>query len=465
MSDSTAADTAQDERKGGAPLFAVHPHLFIVIECDRPGEGGGRHSLADLDEVVLGRGAERTVSRETVDGVRRLVVTLPGRWVSSAHARMTQVAGRWVLEDASSKNGTFVNGIRVEQAALADGDVFALGRVLFVFRAALPTPPGTPLDVALRGNAGALATLAPLGQAKLEEVRLIARSPVSVLLLGETGTGKEVIARAIHGASGREGELVAVNCGALSATLLEALLFGHVRGAFTGATRDELGLVRAADRGTLFLDEIGDLPRGAQAALLRVLQEREVVPVGSVRPIRVDVRFVAATHRPLESLAATGDFRADLFARLNGFLHQVPPLRDRREDLGSLVAALLPRLLGAESAMPTLSVEACQALFAYGWPSNVRELEQCLARAVALAPSGAIELHHLPDAVAKPGRSSTRPSRLLSKEDELLRAQLADELGRHAGNVSEVARAMGKARMQIQRWLKRFRINASDFRT
>ncbi len=115
--------------------------------------------------------------------------------------------------------------------------------------------------------------------------------------------------------------------------------------------------------------------------------------------------------------------------------------------------------------MPTLSVEACQALFAYGWPSNVRELEQCLARAVALAPSGAIELHHLPDAVAKPGRSSTRPSRLLSKEDELLRAQLADELGRHAGNVSEVARAMGKARMQIQRWLKRFRINASDFRT
>ena len=466
MSDSTAADTAQERSESRNQLFPLQPHLFVVLECDRPDAGGARYSLANVDEVSLGRGAARTVKRETVNGVRRLIVTLPGRWLSSAHARLTRDGTRWTLADAASKNGTFVNGARVERVTLADGDVFAIGRALCSFRAALPTPPGTPADVDLHGSAAGPATLAPLGQAKLDELRLIARSPVSVLVLGETGTGKEVLARAIHVASGREGELVAVNCGALSATLLEALLFGHARGAFSGALRDEPGFVRAADRGTLFLDEIGDLPKGAQAALLRVLQEREVIPVGTVHPIKVDVRFVAATHRPLEELSTSGEFRTDLFARLNGFLHHVPPLRERRDDLGVLIAALLPRMLAAGAPTPTLSLEAGQALLAYPWPSNVRELEQCLARAVALATSGAIEVHHLPDAVIRPPSSPAKAvtPASLSKQDERLRAELLQHLAQHAGNVSEVARAMGKARMQIQRWMKRLRIDASDYR-
>ena len=466
MSDSTAADTAQEGSESRSQLVPLQPHLFVVLECDRPDAGGARYSLANVDEVSLGRGPARAVKRETVDGVRRLIVTLPGRWLSSAHARLTRAGSRWTLADAASKNGTFVNGTRVESVTLADGDVFAIGRALFSFRAALPTPPGTLADVDLRGSTGGPATLAPLGQAKLDELRLIARSPVSVLVLGETGTGKEVLARAIHEASGREGELVAVNCGALSATLLEALLFGHARGAFSGAVRDEPGFVRAADRGTLFLDEIGDLPKGAQAALLRVLQEREVIPVGTVHPIKVDVRFVAATHRPLEELSTSGEFRTDLFARLNGFLHHAPPLRERRDDLGVLIAGLLPRMLAVGAPIPTLSPEAGQALLAYAWPSNVRELEQCLARAVALATSGAIEVHHLPDAVIRPPTPPAKavPPASLSKEDDRLRAALLQHLAQPAGNVREVARVMGKARMQIQRWMKRLRIDAGDYR-
>src|SRR5262249_24796529 len=156
---------------------------------------------------------------------------------------------------------------------------------------------------------------------QLAALARIASMPIPVLLLGESGTGKEVLARAVHTLSGRSGAFVAVNCGGLSASLIESQLFGHVKGSFTGAGRDEPGLVRAADRGTLFLDEIGDLPLAAQAALLRVLQEREVVPVGGARPVAVDLRVVAATHRPLEKMAAKGDFRADLLARLSGYRH------------------------------------------------------------------------------------------------------------------------------------------------
>src|SRR5262249_27731601 len=169
------------------------------------------------------------------------------------------------------------------------------------------------------------------------------RTPLSVLLFGETGTGKEVLAGAIHRTSARTGAFVAANCGALPAALVESQLFGHVRGAFTGAVRDGPGFVRAADRGTLFLDEIGDLAPPAQAALLRVLEEYEVVPVGTTRAVHVDVRVIAATHRPLDQMAERGEFRQDLYARLAGFVQRIPPLRERREDLGLLVGGVLGR--------------------------------------------------------------------------------------------------------------------------
>jgi len=287
-------------------------------------------------------------------------------------------------------------------------------------------------------------------------------SPVSVVLHGESGTGKEVVARAIHELSGRAGAFVAVNCGALPDTLVESELYGHKKGAFSGALEDRPGLVRSADRGTLFLDEIGDLPLPAQAAFLRVLQEREVMPVGATRPVPVDFRLVAATHRNLEALADKGDFRPDLLARISGFTVTLPPLRARREDLGLLVGALLRRLAPEKAAQVTLACDAARALCRHAWPLNIRELQQCLSVSAALSPRGVIEAEHLPIASAAASRPAVAEREL--DDPEALRKTLVALLEQHRGNISYVARDLGKARMQIHRWMRRFNLDPDAFR-
>jgi transcriptional regulator with GAF, ATPase, and Fis domain len=302
-----------------------------------------------------------------------------------------------------------------------------------------------------------------------------------VLLLGESGSGKELLAHAVHTLSNRPGPFVAVNCGGLSASLLESQLFGHTKGSFTGAARDEPGMIRSADRGTIFLDEIGDLPLPAQAALLRVLQEREVVPVGGTRPIKVDLRVVAATHRPLEQMAARGTFRADLLARLSGYRHRLVPLSWRLEDFGLLTGELLRRMELPSAGALRISSAAGRSLLGRPWPLNIRELQQCLAMAATLAENGVIETSHLPepareeaapgqDGVSEtsqlpgPARKAAR-SRLSKPDDEeALRLHLVALLEKHQGKVSSVARDLGKARMQVHRWMQRFGIDPSTFR-
>jgi transcriptional regulator with PAS, ATPase and Fis domain len=290
----------------------------------------------------------------------------------------------------------------------------------------------------------------------------MARSPQSILVGGESGTGKELIARAVHTLSGRSGKFVAVNCGSLPETLAEAELFGYRRGAFSGAVAERTGYLRAADGGTVFLDEIADLRPPSQAALLRVLQERQVVPLGDERPVPLDVRFCAATHRSLPELVATERFRGDLHARLLGFELQLPPLRDRREDLGLLLRALLRR----RGQAATLTAAAARRLFAYPWPYNIRELEQALGAALALAGDQPIDRPHLPAALAEqsahtPASGNRRPLR----EDEVAqRAELVRLLSLHRGNVAAVGRAMGKGRQQIHRWLDRYELDLEAFR-
>jgi transcriptional regulator with PAS, ATPase and Fis domain len=316
-----------------------------------------------------------------------------------------------------------------------------------------------------------LATLIPRIATSFTTLARIAKSNVPILLAGETGSGKELLARAIHVASGRSGELVAINCGALPHTLLEAQLFGHVKGAFSGATRDELGYVRAAQRGTLFLDEIGELPPASQVALLRVLQEQEVVPVGTTRPLSVDIRVIAATNAPIDQLVESGSFRSDLFARLSGFRFAAPPLRERIEDLGLLIANLLCELGPREAPNWKFDPAAAQALFRYAWPRNVRELKQCLASATVLASAQRIELSHLPPEISeprsvKPDTSGREPGRSHEvRTDEALHSELIALFTECRGNVSEVARRMGKARTQVQRWMARFAIEPATFRT
>ncbi len=249
-----------------------------------------------------------------------------------------------------------------------------------------------------------------------ELVERAAEYKTTVLITGESGVGKEVVARAVHGLSDRAGEpFVAVNCGAIPETLIESELFGHVRGAFTGAESEARGMFREADGGTLFLDEIGELPLATQVKLLRVLQEEEVRPVGASKSHPVDVRIVAATARGLEQMVEAQSFRADLFYRLNVFRLHVPPLRERREDvpvLADQLLAALSRRLGKPVA--PLEREAVAALCAYGWPGNVRELENTLERALILARDGRVTRELFPffasAELAAPATAPTAPT-------------------------------------------------------
>jgi two-component system response regulator AtoC len=260
----------------------------------------------------------------------------------------------------------------------------------------------------------------------LELLERAAEFKATVLLTGESGTGKEVLARAIHVQSARrDAAFVAVNCGAIPEMLLETELFGHTRGAFTGADRARRGLVVEADGGSLFLDEIGELPLSLQVKLLRVLQEEEVRPVGESKPLNVDVRIIAATSRDLELEVREGRFREDLFYRLNVIRVQVPPLRERREDISVLVDHFLDhfrRTLG--KPVRRISDDALDRLLAYAWPGNVRELENVMERALILAEGERITLRELPENVVSPAKGSPGAS---SADLSLRRARKALE--------------------------------------
>jgi transcriptional regulator with PAS, ATPase and Fis domain len=448
---------------------AARTHLFLVIERGRPFAGGARHALSNICRVTLGRGDARVARRMVEDGQPTLKLSIPDEQMSKSHARLESRSNEWLIYDCGSTNGTRVNGRRVSVAGLSDGDTVEVGRTLIRFRRAVRTPMNSPGDLdssELQGLSARLGTLDPSVVCDLEDLERVARSDVSVLLEGETGTGKEVLARAIHDESRRCGPFVAVNCGALPQGLVESLLFGHKKGAFSGASGDEPGFVRAAQGGTLFLDEVGDLPATSQAVLLRVLQEREVVPVGATRPVALDVRVIAATHRSLGALTEAGAFRADLRARLAQYSYSIPPLRERVDDIGVLVAALLPRVAGERAATLSLSGRAARQLMEYGWPANVRELEQRLKVAALLAKGDRIEsaVDVVDEAIPLDPTTPAASERPMSEEDALLHLELLARMAEHRGNLTHVAHAMGKARRQVQRWIARFGIDATRFR-
>ncbi len=297
----------------------------------------------------------------------------------------------------------------------------------------------------------------------LELFKLVSRvagTKSSVLIVGESGTGKELIARTIHESSPRrDRSFVAVNCTSFSETLLESELFGHVKGAFTGAIERRPGLFLEANRGTVFLDEVGDMSLSMQAKLLRVLQEEEVKPVGGTETIPVDVRVVAATHQDLEALVGAGRFREDLYYRLHVVALDVPPLRERREDIPILAGHFL-RQYAARSGRPLsgFSPKAMEALLAHPWPGNVRELENVVERAVALAPGSIVEVADLPDKLIGLPRSGPVPpvSRAKPTLDEMIREHVLRVLEEAGGNKSEAARVLGVPRRTLYRMLERY---------
>jgi DNA-binding NtrC family response regulator len=461
----------------GAPADAnAGDLLYLALECERPLARSTRYSLRSIDEVVIGRADERTATRVVDKGTRRLTIGVPDGWMSSVHARLVRMLGTWFVEDANSKNGTHLNGAPVTRSPLADSDVLEAGHTIFVFRGrqvVMGAGSGEVESSRLPVPAPGLRTLVPELAEQFSRLMQVARSSVSVVVHGETGTGKELVARAVHLLSGRSGPFVAVNCGALTETLAQSELFGHKKGAFSGANEDRPGYFRTADRGTLFLDEVGDLPSSLQPVLLRALQEREVVPVGATNPVSVDIRLVAATHRDLDALVDESKFRSDLLARLAGFTLTLPPLRERREEIGLIVADLLERRHPERAHEVRFALDAARALFLYGWPLNVRELEKCLDAAVVLARPDPIKVVHLPDPLRHVVRSQPPPkpeedveadARPLNETELRHKEELAGLLRAHGGNVSAVARALGKARMQVQRWLRRYGLDPASFR-
>jgi hypothetical protein len=456
--DSTISLVKPGDRTGD-PEAA--PQLVRLLQCDDPAVPPARHLLAGVDLVEIRRAAAREAIRGQRGGLARLELRLADRGASSEHARLLRVQRSWAIEDAGSKNGTLVNGAVVTRATLADGDLVQIGNTFLLFRDGAAPVAGDPdLEApALGAPAPALATFSAVLAARFAALARVAGADLPVLLRGPSGSGKEVAARALHELSGRRGPYVAVNCGALPPTLVEAELFGHKRGAFSGALDERVGHVRAAHGGTLFLDEIADLPAAGQVALLRVLQEREVVPLGESRPVAVDVRLAAATNRDLEAMAAAGSFRPELAARLRGLIVELPPLRERPEDLGLLVRALLAR----RAPRATLTPAAATALLRHDWPDNVRELDMALSLATALGGT-AIDVGHLPEGLRPLASADAAPADPLTDEDRALRDQLAAELQRQKGNVSAVARALGKGREQIHRWMRRFGMDPERYR-
>ena len=309
----------------------------------------------------------------------------------------------------------------------------------------------------------AIVTRSPLMERLLEQAGMVAQSDVSVLINGQSGTGKEIVAQAIHNASPRRDKpFVAINCGALPEQLLESELFGHARGAFTGAVSSREGLFQAAEGGTLFLDEIGDMPVALQVKLLRVLQERKVRPLGSNREIDIDVRIISATHRDLPKAMARGEFREDLFYRLNVVNLKIPPLAERTEDIPLLANHLLRQ--SADRHKPfvrAFSTDAMKRLMAAKWPGNVRQLVNVIEQCVALTSSPVISDALVEQALE--GENTALPT-FVEARNQFELNYLRKLLQITKGNVTHAARMAGRNRTEFYKLLSRHELDANDFK-
>ena len=386
--------------------------------------------LADGADVLVGRASTANV-------------VVADASLSRHHARFRVRDGYVEVEDLRSSNGTLVRGVAItagEQARLDVGDSAQLGAVLAVVQRCSDAPGERDRPA---------ATAVPTD----ELVGRIAVSSISVLLLGETGVGKEVMAERLHASSTRrDAPLVKLNCAALATSMLESELFGHERGAFTGAVKDKPGLIESADGGTLFLDEIGEADLGVQVKLLRVLETRETQRIGALRPKLVDVRFIAATNRSPADQIHAGMLRADLYHRIAGFTITIPPLRERRAEIASLATELLGRYSSAERKM--LRPDGVVRLLRHDWPGNVRELRNILDRAHLIADGAEIGCADIEAALRQEPYAPIRtPWPMPTPQDEAAtnseRARVLAALGACGGNQTAAAEKLGMSRRAL----------------
>ncbi len=413
---------------------------------------GGGH----FGTYALVKGKTLVIGRDQFSDIR-----LVDRKISRRHAYI-HVGETIEIEDLGSKNGTRLAGRALgpgERTLLETGMNLQIGPfVAVVLQSSGDAVPEQPLRAAIP-----ITDPTPTGVPSV--LTRVAAEMVSVLITGETGVGKEVLARTIHELSGRTGQLVAINCASLSESLLESELFGHERGSFTGAGAAKPGLFEVAGGGTVFLDEIGELPPGLQARLLRVLETRTVYRVGGVKPVQLDVRFVAATHRDLAGEVARGTFRRDLFFRINGIVLAIAPLRERRDAIPNLARQLLAGAVTPGKEPPRLSNGALDALMRHGWPGNVRELRTVMERAVVVCDGDEIRASHLlfddmtpSDASPQPVVPSFQEPANDVEESHPERQRIIAALADCAGNQTYAARKLGISRTTLQHKLAVHRI-------
>ncbi|HZO14016.1 MAG TPA: sigma 54-interacting transcriptional regulator [Polyangiaceae bacterium] len=428
-----------------APGTATRRPMLTIVAHEHKRFLGKRLALSDGPSIVLGRNAS-VLGDGAFDDPK----------ISRRHLALECRRGTVTVTDLQSRNGSYKNGERLVEERLQPGDVLTLGGVMLLFHWSERIPASVK-------NEDLVAASAAMARV-LTQVSMVAHRSVTVLVQGSTGVGKEVIAREIHKQSGRSGAFVAVNCGAIGDGVLHSELFGHCRGAFSGADQERDGLVDEAHGGTLFLDEIGDASSTMQASLLRLLEQREYRRVGDSKLLTTDARFIAATHVPLEGRVSRGEFREDLFSRLSRWGIMVPPLRERPDDIVPLALHFAMQHVGEEAK---LSPELTLALLRYDWPANVRELAAVIEQAVI--ESGSDATVHLSEAVAErlrqrmpeppssiPEPAASLPSAPPSKAD--VQRPTADELTEKFiaanGNMRRLATSVGVNRSTLYRWVE-----------
>jgi DNA-binding NtrC family response regulator len=443
-----------------SPLLGRGPALAWLIYIGSSEndfrEAGGVWSLEGVSKIRFGRVSGTDMQSEREDD--ELVIRIPLGWVSGRHAEVRIVKSAHGLEfdlaDLDSRNGTHIERQAIPgMARLLAGQVFEVGRSFWMIREVaqhdLPAEHVRALDPSGTSN--------PLLCSIQRTLVRLANSEVPLLLHGETGTGKEVTARAVHRLSGRPGAFVAANLAALSDERIDSILFGHRRGAFPGADEDRPGIFEQADQGTLFFDELGELSPSAQTKLHAALAEGRVMRVGEEQPRKFDVRVICSTLHEVRALVEAGKFRPDLYSRLAGFAATLPPLRRRREDLGVLTNAVYRSRAGTQVKIAT---RAFRRILSHSWPFNVRELHQTLATASILAGTNGEISRDLLDDILASRRDMPQSPESVSE----LRAKLVSELAKTGGDTIEVARALAREPKEIHRWIERFEIEPDAYR-
>ncbi len=416
----------------------------LVLAFPRDSRRATQSRAIPREGVVLGRGV--SVFDRPFDDPE----------MSIQHAEIRIESGTANIRDLGSQAGTGINGQLLHGThPLVQGDVLRVGDTLVVYSRST----GAEEDEPKAGEEPELTGMSPSIAAIRRSIDAVAPHRRTVVITGETGTGKEIVARQVHRHSGRSGPFVAVSCGAFTEGLLASELFGHVRGAFTGAVQAQQGLFRSARGGTLLLDDVAEIPLSLQPTLLRVLETWQVRPVGSTRDVDIDVRVVATTNRELLAMVQEGLFRSDLYARLAQWTIRLPPLRERREDIPALTNALLGR---CDAPGRPLTPDLQEALLIHDWPMNVRWLLNVLSVAVIATPSGALALS---EEVLSALRRDLPESAVPQREAQMPgKAGLEELLGRFHGRVAEMARHLGITRPKLYRALWAEGLEPGQFR-